>query len=292
MSREKRGARGPAGHAPDRGFTAPEDGPLLALTRAAFPQTPAGTVKSWLEHGLLAVDGTATTRFDAPVRAGQRVTVLSRSPVPSPLPILYEDGALLAVTKPSGLLTVATDEEKERTAIRLMREAGRGPLFVVHRLDRDTGGVLLFAKSPELREKLQAGWGTVKRGYLAVCEGVFSPKSGTIESFLAEDKNHMVHSAASGKRAVTRYRVLAETPRFSLVELWIETGRKNQIRVHMKELGHPVAGDRKYGSGRGPAGRLLLHAGVLELDHPITGARLRIQSPPPKELTEAGLGRL
>ncbi len=269
----------------ERTVTAPQNGGLLEILREALPREPRGRVKSWLEHGQVLLEGKSVTRFDAPVKAGQEIRVLAAAPkgAREALPVLYEDEALLAVSKPAGLLVVADDREKERTAIRLLREGGWPQLFVVHRLDRDTSGVLLFAKSRELRDRLQETWSGVGREYVALCEGHFQQKSGTVDTLLGEDRNHMVHSVPlGGKRAVTHYRVLRETGDRSLVSLRIDTGRKNQIRVHMKELGHPVVGDRKYGSGGG--GRLMLHAGVLELTHPVTGARLRIVSPAPPAL--------
>lgn len=188
--------------------------------------------------------------------------------------IIYEDKALLAVNKPAGLLSVANDTEKERTAYRLLKPGREGRLFVVHRLDRDTSGVLLFAKSREIKEQLQNGWEKVAllREYLAVCEGVFAEKQGRCDTILRENSVHKVYSVShgAGKRAVTNYEVLRENGSWSLVRLTLETGRKNQIRVHMSDLGHPVAGDKKYGASGNPLGRLGLHASTLKILHPVT----------------------
>jgi len=188
--------------------------------------------------------------------------------------IIFEDKVLLAVNKPAGLLSVATDTEKERTAYRLLKPGREGRLFVVHRLDRDTSGVLLFAKSREIKEQLQNSWEetALLREYLAICKGIFKQKQGRCDTILRENSAHQVYSVShgEGKRAVTNYEVLRENENWSLVRLTLETGRKNQIRVHMSELGHPVAGDKKYGASGNPLGRLGLHASRLDILHPIT----------------------
>ncbi|MDR3209102.1 MAG: RluA family pseudouridine synthase [Oscillospiraceae bacterium] len=266
-------------------FTAGESGTLLALVRRALADTPSGKAKSYLEHRMISVDGVVTSRYDYPVARGQTVKIRREASgaYNSPLEVLYEDADLFAVNKPAGLLTVATDTEKENTAIRLLRDRGMNPLFVVHRLDRDTSGVLLFAKSAETRDALQNAWeSTRRREYAAVCEGVFEQKSGRCDTVLRETSAHRVYSAPSGegKRAVTLYEVLRENKKYSYLRVLLETGRKNQIRVHMQELSHPVVGDKKYGARGNPLGRLGLHASVLELTHPRTGATLTLTAKP------------
>ena len=265
-------------------FEVKEDGRLLETVRKELPKIPAGKAKSFLEHRMISVDGTITSKFDYPVRRGQtvRITQSVVSSYASPLPVLYEDDDLLAVNKPAGLLSVANEYEKEDTAIRLLRDNGIEPLYIVHRLDRDTSGVLLFAKSTEMRDKLQDSWDELvkRREYHAICEGVFTEKRGRRESFLRETDSHLVYSAkyGDGKLAVTNYEVTNENGHYSCLRVLIETGRKNQIRVHMKELGHPVVGDKKYGAHGNPLGRLGLHASVLELIHPRTGKTLVIKA--------------
>jgi 23S rRNA pseudouridine1911/1915/1917 synthase len=264
-------------------LTPDRDVRLLEYVRGELKNTPSGRVKSYLTHRQISVDGVVVTKFDRIVHSGQSVRILlSRRAEPeSELPIIYEDDWLVAVNKPSGLLSVASDSEKERTAYRIMKKGREGRLFVVHRLDRDTSGVLLFAKSEEIRDLLQRDWGnTVRREYLAVCEGVFEQKSGRCESSLRENSAHIVYSDPSGegKRAVTDYTVMRENRAYSFVKLLISTGRKNQIRVHMKELGHPVAGDKKYGAATNPLKRLALHASLLEIRHPVTRQPLVIRA--------------
>ena len=268
-----------------RSFVAKADGELLALVRAAFPAEPAGKVKSWLEHRQLSVDGVVTSRYDFPVRRGQTVQVAPRGVLQRdvPLELLYEDADLVAVNKPAGLLTVATDTEKARTAIRLLREGGYPRLFVVHRLDRETSGVLLFARSEAVRDTLQKNWDQVRlREYHAICQGVFRQPQGRCESFLRENAAHTVYSTqdGSGKRAVTNYEVLRANRAYSYLRVTLETGRKNQIRVHLSELGHPVVGDKRYGAKENPLGRLGLHARALSLPHPRSGRVLTITAEP------------
>lgn len=266
-------------------FEAGEDCGLLACVRKELSAVPGGKVKSYLEHGCISVDGTVSRRFDCPVKKGQTVRVLlsKNSSYGCPLESIYEDAYLFAVNKPAGLLSVASDTEKENTAIRLLRESGMPSLFVVHRLDRDTSGVLLFAKSEEIRDRLQETWDeSIRREYLAVCEGIFAEKSGRRETYLRETQTHLVYSAKSGdgKRAVTNYEVVKDNGKYSYVRIRIETGRKNQIRVHMKELGHPVVGDKKYGAHGNPLGRLGLHASALEFVHPATGKTVTLRARP------------
>lgn len=268
-------------------FTAEHDGGLLECVRERLKDIPSGKSKSWLEHRLISVDGVVSSRFDHPVKAGQTVCIRAsgKGIADCPLEILYEDEVLFAVNKPAGLLTVASDSEKEKTAFRMVRDSGAQPLFVVHRLDKDTSGVLLFARSAEIRDALQSNWDEhVGREYTAVCEGVFEQKSGRIESFLRETSTHMMYSAPSGQLAVTNYEVVSENAKYSLLRVSLETGRKNQIRTHMKELGHPVAGDKKYSAKTDPFKRLGLHARKLTITHPVTGRPLCIEAPVPKLL--------
>jgi len=268
-------------------FEVREDGRLLDTVRKELNYLPSGKAKSFLEHRMISVGGSVTSKFDFPVSRGQTIKITqstASSSYASPLPVIYEDEDLLAVCKPAGLLSVANEIEKENTAIRLLRDSGIDPLYVVHRLDRDTSGVLLFAKNAEVHDKLKNSWDEIvkRREYLAVCEGVFAEKSGRRESLLRETENHIVYSASygEGKRAVTSYEVIKENARYSYLRVLIETGRKNQIRVHMKELGHPIVGDKKYGGHQSSLGRLGLHASLLELVHPRTGETLVIKAAP------------
>jgi 23S rRNA pseudouridine1911/1915/1917 synthase len=211
--------------------------------------------------------------------------------------IVYEDAHLLAIDKPSGLLTVATASEKMETAfVRLsdhLAARGAGRPFVIHRLDRDTSGLLLFARTAEIRDILQANWDRSTKTYLALVEGFPRPAEGTIENYLTEGRDLRVraskHTSADAKRAVSRYRTRERRGGHSLVEVELETGRKHQIRVHMAVLGCPVAGDKVYGARTNPARRLCLHAWRLGVDHPESGVRVELEAPPPEALRSRSL---
>ena len=264
----------------DKVIIAERGGTLLEYLREALPQTPHGKIKSYLTHRQISVEGEVTTRYDFPVTAGAIIKISeSGGSVPTRgIEIIYEDDFLLAVNKPAGLLAVSTEREKIKTAYARLSENRRGEIFVVHRLDRDTSGVLLFAKSREIKEKLQANWNEAVflREYFAICEGIFDKKRGKCDTCLSENSAHVVYSDFRGKRAVTNYEVVSENGEYSLVRILLETGRKNQIRVHMKELSHPVVGDRKYGSESNPIGRLGLHAEKLGFVHPVSGKEVII----------------
>lgn len=274
---------------PDISFVVRSDSGLLECVKSELTGFPLKKIKSFLKHRQISVNGVATTKFDYPVKKGQTVTI-RQTFVPErtgPAPeIIFEDDWLIAINKPAGLLSVASDTEKEKTAYRMLKEGREGQLFVVHRLDRDTSGVLLFAKDREIRDGLQENWEAEARSreYLAICQGVFEKKSGRCDTMLRETSTHLVYSSPhSGKRAITNYEVIKDNGQYSLVRVWIETGRKNQIRVHLSELGHPVVGDKKYGAKGNPLGRLGLHASILEIRHPVTGEFLKIEAKPGKK---------
>lgn len=204
---------------------------------------------------------------------------------PKGLPILHEDKDLLVVAKPAGLLTVGTDRDKSRTAHYLLNDyvrkgnpKSRNRVYVVHRLDRDTSGVLLFAKSEQAKTFLQENWDSTDKYYLAIVHGQLTPKEGQISTYLVENSAHKVYStrdAARGKLSHTAYKVLQEARGLSLVEVHLLTGRKHQIRVHFSEQGHPVAGDRKYGEQQAQvSNRLALHARSITFTHPFHGRRM------------------
>jgi 23S rRNA pseudouridine1911/1915/1917 synthase len=272
------------------------DGPLLAWLLDTLAPMNRTRVKQLLRHGRVSVNGAITARHDHLLRPGDRVAITragasDRSLEEAGISIVREDDALIVIDKPPGLLTVATAAERTDTAFAKLnahltvRRCGRP--FVVHRLDRETSGLLLFARSAAVRDRLQANWGNVAKTYLAVVEGAPPHAEGTVENLLREGRDLRVRVARHAKdaqRAVTRYRVVAGRGRFTLVEVSLETGRKHQIRVHLAGLGCPVIGDPVYGSARGPAGRLGLHAWRLALDHPTTGRRLELESPLPEPL--------
>jgi len=207
---------------------------------------------------------------------------------PQGLTILFEDQDIIVIDKSSGLLTVKANYEKEKTAHHILtnyirRGSTRSTvkLFVVHRLDRETSGVLVFAKRYSVKENLRQQWGSVTKKYLAVVHGVLTEKSGTITSYLAENDDYEVSSVkdpGKGKLAKTKFKVLKETKRYSLLEIELLTGKKNQIRVHLFEKGHPIVNDDKYGSQGRIEGRLALHSHSLTFNHPHSGKRLTFEA--------------
>ena len=275
-------------------LTVEEETTLLPFLLLQVRDKSRNTVKGLLSRRQVLLDGRVVTRFDTPLRPGQRVELLPRAAAglaELPFPILYEDGGLIAVDKPAGLLSVGNEKERRRTAYRAVsdyvkaREPGRR-VFIVHRLDRDTSGVLVFAKEEGLKRALQDSWekAVKKRGYTAVVEGAPPRREGTVRSWLRETATHLVYSGPRGggaKEAVTRYRAAAENRGYTLVRVEIDTGRKNQIRVHMGDLGCPIAGDRQYGAKTDPLGRLALHADTLIFTEPRTGRELRLEAPVP-----------
>jgi 23S rRNA pseudouridine1911/1915/1917 synthase len=211
--------------------------------------------------------------------------------LPKGLVLLYEDKDILVVDKPEGLLTVATETERMRTAHYLLTEyirkgCGRSQkrLYVVHRLDRDTSGTLIFAKSETVKFRLQAQWKQTEKKYLAVVHGKLEKTSGTITSYLAEDDEYNVYStpdSAKGKLSHTKYEVLRVTKDLSLLEVTLLTGRKNQIRVHLSGIGHPIVGDTKYGYPDDTHVRMALHARSISFKHPMTGKKLTFEAEVP-----------
>ena len=188
--------------------------------------------------------------------------------------IIYEDKELLVINKPAGLLTIATEKEMFKTLYHQAREYvkkqnPKNKIFIVHRLDKETSGIVVFAKNEKVKKELQLNWNSVAylREYLAIVEGNVKTKKGTIKSYLIEDKTLKVHSTDSkkGSLAITHYETLASTKAYSLLRIQIDTGKKNQIRVGLSDIGHPIIGDKKYGSKKNPLGRMGLHASVLGL---------------------------
>ena len=210
--------------------------------------------------------------------------------------IIYEDEEFIVINKPSGLLAIATDKEKTKTAYRDLTEYVQqqnihNRIFVVHRIDKDTSGVLMVAKNEEIKNKLQDKWNDLvsDRKYIAVCEGIFEKKQGTITQYLKETKTNIMYNCkvkGEGQEAITHYKVLKESKYYSLVEVHIDSGRKNQIRVAMNDLGHPIIGDNKYGNASNPLRRLGLHAEVLKLTHPVTNKTLEFKASIPNDFNK------
>ena len=282
-------------------YTVKTSGALLPTLQTGFPDFTRTKIKQLLKYGAIAVNDRVRTKHDFALQPGDRISIHPaerkiKEDVPLSFPLLYEDEELLVIDKPPGLLTMGTDKERMRTAyfqlteyMRSKSRSGKGRIFIVHRLDRDASGVLVFAKTEEIKVKLQEDWGKAEKKYYAIVEGKPKKAEDEIESFLTEDKFRRVystHKSATSKLAVTKYRVLKSGAKFSLLEVSILTGRKNQIRVHLADLGHPIVGDKKYKSTADPARRLGLHAFSLEFDHPRTGQKTTFTSEMPKILKQ------
>jgi tRNA pseudouridine32 synthase/23S rRNA pseudouridine746 synthase len=207
---------------------------------------------------------------------------------PKGLTVLYEDKDIIVVEKPCGLLSIGTDRDKSRTVHTILNEyvrkgdpRSRNRVYIVHRLDRETSGILILAKSEPAKIYLQEHWQETDKRYLTVVYGSLAPKAGMISSYLAENSAFTVYSTpdpAVGKLSHTEYKVLKENKGFSLLEIHLLTGRKHQIRVHLSEKGHPVVGDRKYGKGNDAYGTLALHARSISFTHPVSGKRLTFET--------------
>jgi 23S rRNA pseudouridine1911/1915/1917 synthase len=267
------------------------EGTLRDRLHTLFPGTSGRGLKQWLELGRVRVNGAVVRRGDAAVGRGDRVELGAPppAPIPAPLRLVHEDAEILVIDKPPGLLTIADASERERTAYRLLRdwmdgrEAGR--IFVVHRLDRETSGLLVFARTHRAKETLQNQFRlrTPERLYVARVEGAVREATGTLTSRLVETRALRVRptrDSREGREAITRYRVLAREEDSTLLELMLVTGRRGQIRTQLADLGHPIVGDRAHGSRRDPLGRVCLHATRLGFVHP-DGRRVVFESPPP-----------
>ena len=280
---------------------------LAARLRALFPEASGRAIKDWLAAGRVRVDGAVARdgRAAVPARA---VVTLGAAAAPAAargsagLDVVLEDEHFVVVDKPPGLLTIATESERERTLYRLVwdhlaaRRPPRRP-FIVHRLDRETSGLLVFATSVEAKRALQAQFEarTVERVYAAVVEGRVPAAAGELRSTLVEDGRLRVREVRGdagprdgerAREAVTRYRVLARGADRTWLTLTLGTGRRRQIRVQLAGLGHPVVGDVAHGARR--AARLLLHATRLAFAHPATGAPVRVEHRPPAPLRPPG----
>lgn len=276
-------------------FRVEDAGPLLAcLARVAGSRTRA---KKWLRDRQVAVNDEIAERHDQPVKAGDVVRIgpprrPSAAARISQMPVVYQDDDILVVEKPAGLLTIATQTERSRTAYRQVGDYlktlshGATRPFIVHRLDRETSGLLVFALTEEAKRFLQDSWDEVEKRYYAVVQGAPTEPSGTIESWLTEGGVFKVFSGPrrrNAKHAVTHYTVLASTSDRGLLEVRTETGRKHQIRVHLADIGHPIVGDDKYSKMK-RADRLGLHASYLRFRHPATREWLEFRSPLPRSL--------
>ena len=274
--------------------TASAPTPLLEFLTRLFPDSSRTTLRQMLQAGRVRVNGEAEIDAKRALVAGDEVAVLSRAEavtLPSTLTLLHEDDDIIVVIKANGLLTIATAREKEDTAqaylSEYMRQKSGGRIHVVHRLDRETSGVMVFAKNFKAREMLKEKFAAhdIDRVYVAIIEGRMQPAAGTIQSNLLERPSLRMESVKhhpEAKLSITHYKTAEVSNAYSMLEVTLETGRKNQIRAHLSEAGHPIVGDRFYGSAINPIGRLGLHAKLLGFDHPTTGKHMKFTAPIPQ----------
>lgn len=272
-----------------------EPSQLMNFLVAKFPEKSRTAIKAILAHKQVSVADTVVTQFDFPLKRGQMVYLNKKKYAEKPrfreMRIVHEDDHLVVIDKMSGLLSMASETEKQKTAYSMLSEYvkksdPKNKIFIVHRLDRETSGLMMFARSIKVQEALQKDWNEaiIERSYIAVVEGSMTTTTGTVTSWLKENKAMVMYSSQTpddGLKAVTHYKVLKTNKLFSLLEVKLETGRKNQIRVHMKDLGFPVTGDKKYGAKLNPVGQMGLHARVLAFKHPVTGRAMRFDTPVP-----------
>lgn len=262
---------------------------LIEFLKKTFSNLSKNSVKSLLHNEKVFVNGNMTTKYNYELNIGDVVEI--REKVAKNIDIIYEDKDIIVINKPSGLLTVATEKEKNKTAYHLVMEYLKkknknNRIFIIHRLDKDTSGIIMFAKNERAKHLYQDNWNDIvkKRCYYAVIDGKMENKEGKIKSYLKENGN-MVYSVKdrSGKLAITEYKVLKERKNISLLDINLKTGRKNQIRVHMKENKTPILGDLKYGEKSKLINRLALHAYKLELVNPVTKKLLTFEINMPNE---------
>lgn len=270
---------------------------LLDFMFKALAPRSRSEIKSYLIHSQVQHNGETTTQFDEQLQHGDEIVINFTRPFATltnrMVRLMYEDNDLIVIEKQSGLLTVpAGPDRREKTAQKIVddyvyAQDGYSHAYVCHRLDQYTSGILIFAKNSHIQQILRDSWNThvVERKYMAICEGVPKQMEGEVRSYLVENSVMKVYSTddpSKGKLSVTRYKVNKVVGDYSQVDIQILTGRKNQIRVHMSDLGCPVAGDRKYGAQSNPCGRLMLHNYVLQFIHPATKENLRFELPLPK----------
>ena len=264
-------------------FISNEEDILINVLRNNLKKYSKNNIKSFLTKEMVLVNNKVQTRYDYLVHKTDKIeireTKIKVSKIKNDLNIIYEDDDILVVNKPHGLLSIATKEEKEYTLYHfvssyLKEKNKNNKVFIIHRLDKDTSGIVIFAKNQKTKNLFQNNWDKIvrERKYYAVVNGILKDKEGTIKNYLVEnDKSFMVYSTKNkneGKLSITDYKVLKENKDYSLLDINIKTGRKNQIRVSFKDLGNPIVGDKKYGDGKSLIKRMALHQYKIELIDP------------------------
>ena len=285
-------------------FPVKKETELLLFLLEKMPNESRNTVKRILANQQVSVGGAPVTQFNFKLYPEDEVIVSKRriqKHSRSDLPILYEDDDIIVINKPSRLLSIASDREKGKTAYRMVsdyiaQKDPKGRIFVIHRLDEDTSGVLMFAKRYDVKEAYQKSWQEIvqKRGYYAIVEGQMEKPKDTFKDYLEQNSLNLVYvsqNKVKGKLSITSYEVMKEKGGYSLLDVNIDSGRKNQIRVQLGHRGHYVIGDDKYGEPSNPLGRLGLHAYELALTNPLTGKKMKFTAPIPSSFKEMFYGK-
>lgn len=245
-------------------------------------------LKAYLKYGNIKINNKVVTKYDRLLKKEDVIEIGESKNRSKDFTVIYEDKDIIVIDKPYGMLSVASESDNTNTAYKLVMDYLKSinknnKVFIVHRLDKDTSGVLLFAKNEQAKEILQSNWeNIVNRKYIAIVDGKVEKETGIIESYLNENSEHNVYSDNTGKKAITEYKRIKFNDQYSLLDIKIHTGRKNQIRVHMKDIGHIIIGDKKYGSKTSPIKRMCLHAYQLELNNPINKEKQIFESKVPK----------
>ena len=255
---------------------------------------PKKKIKQYLTHEAIYVNNNRTTKYNYPLHPGMSIVIDTENKNKATLPfdVLFEDEHIIVVNKPSGLLTIATAKEKEKTLYHIVREYlvsknKNARVFIVHRLDKDTSGIVVFAKDEKTKNKLQENWNEYVslREYVAVVHGTLKKKEDRIVQYLKETKTNLIYIAKDkdGKEAITNYKVIKENNDYSMLSITIETGRKNQIRVALASLNNPIVGDKKYGEIKDKENRLYLHANRLKMYYPEIKKEILFETQTPNE---------
>ncbi|HNT92966.1 MAG TPA: RluA family pseudouridine synthase [Bacteroidales bacterium] len=273
-------------------YTITEPSTLMPFLLSSLSNKSRDNIKSLLRNRQVLVNGEPVTQFNHELKPGDTVVISAARHtgglMARNMRLVYEDEHLIVIDKNAGLLSMASDNEKYLTAYNILStyvksQKPSNRIFIVHRLDRDTSGLMMFARSEKVQSLLQRDWkrNVTARTYVALVEGKVTEPEGIVKSYIYESKSLIMHSTNDPKKgdlAITRWRLLKSGSEYSLLEVTLETGKKNQIRLHMQETGHSIAGDKKYGASSSPISRLGLHASLLAFIHPVTGKEMRFES--------------
>ncbi|WNB17295.1 RluA family pseudouridine synthase [Marivirga arenosa] len=272
-----------------------KDSELFKYLIEFFSSKKKPLLKSIMGGGQIRINGDVITQFNHPLKKGDTMEINWSKPSKKvklqKLNIIYEDQDLIVIEKEAGLLSVASLKEKKKNAVQILKEHveavdPNSRVYIIHRLEREASGILLFAKSKKVQELLQNSWEdyVIDRKYVAVVEGKVKQANGTLKNYLRSNKNNrvfVVDTPNNATEAISHFHVLKQSNAYSMLEFRLNTGFKNQIRVQMAHFGHPVTGDKKYTAKKNPLGRVALHANLIELKHPITGEHLKFELVPP-----------